>query len=207
MEGRGVGRERHSPSVSPLSLRKVRAMAIALSAVFVDCAPTTCSVGQSTHARACAAMSIAVSRGLLPLPTFVRLFPRLIRSKKVLDLHTARGGVTSVPPFATWCGVCAATWEVCVRACASACSMLVRRWWRHMCSVTRPSLSFPTPWFRSPRRLSSSSASSSLEKAIQISYRIAWCQAGGGGGGQILLCDPRAFLRRFFTMEVWQCCR
>ena len=42
-------------SVEALSLRKVRAMATALSAWLHDCGPTTCSVGQSTHARACAA--------------------------------------------------------------------------------------------------------------------------------------------------------
>lgn len=49
----------------------------------VDCGPTTWRVGQSTHARACAAMSIAVSRGLEPEPILVRLLPRSIRLMKV----------------------------------------------------------------------------------------------------------------------------
>ena len=43
-------------------MRKVRAMATALSAWLHDCGPTTCSVGQSTHARACAATCSAGAR-------------------------------------------------------------------------------------------------------------------------------------------------
>ena len=57
-------------SMSCDSLRKVRAIAIALSAWLHDCGPTTWSVGQSTHARACAAISIPMSRGCELAPTF-----------------------------------------------------------------------------------------------------------------------------------------
>ena len=49
-------------SVDSLSLRKVRAIATALSAWLHDCGPTTCNVGQSTHARACAATCSAGAR-------------------------------------------------------------------------------------------------------------------------------------------------
>mmetsp|Transcript_65755 Transcript_65755/g.130280 ORF Transcript_65755/g.130280 Transcript_65755/m.130280 type:complete len:239 (+) Transcript_65755:258-974(+) len=68
------------------SLRKVRAIAIDFIAWFAACGPIACSVGQSTGARAWAAMSIATSRGLLLLPIFVRLLPLAMRSKKVFDM-------------------------------------------------------------------------------------------------------------------------
>ena len=70
-------------SMSCDSLRKVRAIAMAFTAWFAACGPIACSVGQSTGARACAAISIATSRGLLPLPIFVRLFPLAMRSSAI----------------------------------------------------------------------------------------------------------------------------
>ena len=75
-------------SMSCDSLRNVRAIAIALSAWLHDCGPTTWSVGQSTHARACAAISIPMSRGCELAPTFVRLLPREMRFMNCL-LYTS----------------------------------------------------------------------------------------------------------------------
>ena len=75
-----------APSIDWDSLRKVRAIAIDFIAWFAACGPIACSVGQSTGARAWAAMSIATSRGLLLLPIFVRLLPLAMRSKKVFDM-------------------------------------------------------------------------------------------------------------------------
>mmetsp|Transcript_2045 Transcript_2045/g.5219 ORF Transcript_2045/g.5219 Transcript_2045/m.5219 type:complete len:208 (+) Transcript_2045:482-1105(+) len=69
-------------STSSESLRYVRAMQIALVAWFVDCGPTAIRHGHSTGMRACAAISCAVSRGLVWAPILVRLFPREMRSMK-----------------------------------------------------------------------------------------------------------------------------
>ena len=64
-------------------------MAMAFMAWFAACGPMACRVGQSTGARAWAAMSMATSRGLELLPILVRLLPRAIRSKKVFDMWSA----------------------------------------------------------------------------------------------------------------------
>mmetsp|Transcript_18892 Transcript_18892/g.48171 ORF Transcript_18892/g.48171 Transcript_18892/m.48171 type:complete len:216 (-) Transcript_18892:92-739(-) len=69
-------------STSSESLRYVRAMQMAFVAWLHDCGPTAIRQGHSTGIRACAAMSCAVSRGLVLAPILVRLLPRLMRSIK-----------------------------------------------------------------------------------------------------------------------------
>eukprot|EP00966_Prymnesium_polylepis_P212580 4923890-Prymnesium_polylepis.2 len=70
-----------------LCARYVRAIAIALIAWLMDGGPTHCSVGQSTAARACAAIWHATSREFVWPPILVVLLPRCTRSQKSAAQH------------------------------------------------------------------------------------------------------------------------